>query len=41
MQEEIEFIQQNAAIKNIYEDIEVNTKRLEKFLGTIGETSEK
>eukprot|EP00347_Sterkiella_histriomuscorum_P007490 403348722 len=41
IQEEIEFIQQNAAIKNIYEEIELNTKKLEKFLGTVGDTTEK
>ncbi|CDW75336.1 UNKNOWN [Stylonychia lemnae] len=33
IEEEIQFIQQNAAIKNIYEEIESNTKKLEKFLG--------
>lgn len=41
MQEEIQFIQQNGSLKNIYEDIEKNTKKLEKFIKTVGDTTEK
>ena len=41
IQEEIEFLQKNASIKNIYEDIEVSTKKLERFLDSVGENTEK
>jgi len=41
MQEEIQFMQKNQAVTNIYEDIEMNARKLNQFLDTVHDNTER